>query len=484
MEKNRDTTGDRTVSSRKKRKLPAEERRSEMEKQERPGAQDILACETALILEEKEEKKSVKPPIAADQTDRRFAVIYAVLSFAWVYLMTSDGFAWKFSAFTAVYPVVVLAYLFQKKQKPAKESFFWLAVLLGSGIPYAFYTEMPVLQVIGTVYLGIYWTVAAAGCLMEQGRTSSWVAADSWNSLCVIPFANAACHLRILLGEWKETENGEVRTTSGIRKAGSVLLGLALSIPVLVIVLPMLGSADENFSSFLNSLLDCVSEDLAIFFARLILTVPVCSYLFGVAYGCVNRRRTDRIEKDRIRSVGQELHVLPDLAVQTAYLTVAVCYILFMFFQAKYLFSAFAGILAEMYTYAEYARKGFFELCFVAAFNLMIVFLANTFAGTKTEENRRMRWLNVLFAVLTLLLIATAMSKMLLYIGAYGLTVKRVQTMVFMVWLTVVFLLLILAQRRSVKLIRAAVMSGAGCYALLCILPLETMTETVNRMFF
>lgn len=455
-----------------------------MEKQERPGEQEILACETALILEEKEEKKSEKPIIAADSADRRFAVIYAVLSFVLVYLMTSSGFAWKISAFTVVYPVVVLAYLLEKKQKPTKESFFWLAVLLSSGIPYVFYTEMPVFQVFGTVYISVYWTVAAAGCLLEQGRTSAWVAADSWNSLCVIPFANAACHLRILLGEWKETQNGEVRTTSGIRKAGSVLLGLVLAIPVLAVVLPMLGSADENFGVFLNSLLDCVSEDLAIFFARLILTVPVCAYLFGIAYGCVNRRRTDRIEKDGIRSVGQELHVLPDLAVHTAYLTVAVCYVMFMLFQGKYLFSAFAGIRPEMYTYAEYARKGFFELCFVAAFNLMIVFLANAFARTQTEESRRMRRLNVLFAVLTLLLIATAMSKMLLYIGAYGLTVKRVQTMVFMVWLTVVFLLLILSQRRMVQMIRAAVMSGAGCYALLCVLPLEAMTGTINRMFF
>lgn len=223
-----------------------------MEKQERPGEQEILACETALILEKKEEKKSEKPLIVAEPADRRFAVIYAVLSFVLVYLMTSSGFAWKISAFTAVYPVVVLAYLLEKKQKPTKESFFWLAVLLSSGIPYAFYTEMPVFQVFGTVYISIYWTVAAAGCLLEQGRTSAWVAADSWNSLCVIPFANAACHLRILLGEWKETENGEVRTTSGIRKAGSVLLGLVLAIPVLAVVLPMLGSADENFGIFLN----------------------------------------------------------------------------------------------------------------------------------------------------------------------------------------------------------------------------------------
>lgn len=455
-----------------------------MEKQERPGAQETLACENALILEKKEEKKSEKIPVTADTTDRRFAVIYLVMSFAWVYLMTSSGFAWKFSVFTAVYPVVVFAYLLQKKQKPNVESFFWLAVLMSSGIPYAFYTEMPVIQVLGTMGLGAYWTISAAGCLLENRKTSNWAPADCWNSVCMIPFGNFACHLRVLFGEWKETEDGEIHTTSGIRKAGSILLGLVLAIPVLVIVLPMLGSADEDFNSFLNGLMDYISQDLSTFIGRLILTVPVCAYLFGMSYGCIHRRRTEMIEKESIREMGKEIHTVPDLAVSTAYMTVAACYLLFMFFQGRYLFSAFAGIRPEMYTYAEYARKGFFELCFVASFNLIIFFAANMFAKTHSGDNRMLRIINILFAVLTLLLIGTAMSKMALYIGAYGLTVKRIQTMVFMIWLTAVFLMIIMAQFRKVLLIRAGVMSGAGCYALLCILPLETITAAVNRMYF
>lgn len=49
-----------------------------MEKQERPEAQEILACETALILEEKEEKRE---PIPADGTDFWFAVIYTILGY-------------------------------------------------------------------------------------------------------------------------------------------------------------------------------------------------------------------------------------------------------------------------------------------------------------------------------------------------------------------------------------------------------------------
>lgn len=125
-----------------------------MEKQERSEAQEILACETALILEEKEEKRE---PIPADGTDFWFAVIYTILGYSFAYLLSSGGFAWKFSAFTAGYAVAVLGYLRVKKKTVPRESWFWLAMMLGSGIPYGFYTSRPVLQVLGTMALGAFW---------------------------------------------------------------------------------------------------------------------------------------------------------------------------------------------------------------------------------------------------------------------------------------------------------------------------------------
>ena len=126
-----------------------------MEKQERPEAQEILACETALILEEKEEKRE---PIPADGTDFWFAVIYTILGYSFAYLLSSGGFAWKFSAFTAGYAVAVLGYLRVKKKTVPRESWFWLAMMLGSGIPYGFYTSRPVLQVLGMLTLHASYT--------------------------------------------------------------------------------------------------------------------------------------------------------------------------------------------------------------------------------------------------------------------------------------------------------------------------------------
>ena len=177
------------------------------------------------------------------------------------------------------------------------------------------------------------------------------------------------------------------------------------------------------------------------------------------------------------------MKVVPDIAIQTAILVVCLVYLLFIGLQAKYLFSAFAGIRPEGFTYAEYARRGFFELCDIAVLNLVVLVGANCFSKTRRSENVWLRRGNVLLAVLTLLLIATAMSKMVLYICAYGLTEKRVITMVFMIWLLVVFLMMIIWQYRKLPIVRIAVMTGAVLFCLLCVIPVCDCIGAFNRYF-
>ncbi len=448
-----------------------------MDQQNQPGVQTALASETALISASGRENEEKRPPVPADSTDFWFAVIYTVVGYSLAYLFSSDGFGWKFSVFTAVYALVALSYLFRKKKKIPKESWFWLAMMLGSGLPYGFYTAMPVFQVLGTAALAAYWTLAAGGCLLENDRTSQWAAADFWNGIWRIPFGNFACYFHVLAGGGEKTSQ-----KAGVRKLGAILCGFLLAIPVLLVVLPLLSSADNNFSRLLTGFMDNFSENVLSFVLRAVFSLPVTAYLFGLAYGCVHRRKTDRIRREAVRRTGDRVRMVPDAAVYTALLTISVCYVLFMVLQGQYLFSAFAGIRPEMYTYSEYARKGFFELCGVAAVNLAVLLAANLFTKTDREHNRTLRWLNLLISVLTLLLIGTAASKMVLYISAYGLTIRRIQTMVFMGWLAVVFLLWCAGQREKLPMIRTAVMSGAGLYVLLCVLPLEEIVTVVNAM--
>ena len=94
-----------------------------------------------------------------------------------------------------------------------------------------------------------------------------------------------------------------------------------------------------------------------------------------------------------------------------------------------------------MVSYSSYARRGFFELCFVSLINLAIIICLNLFCKYR-EDGKRPASLKIITCVLsifTILLIATAVSKMVMYIKVYGLTPLRVYTTWFMVLLAVVF---------------------------------------------
>ena len=75
---------------------------------------------------------------------------------------------------------------------------------------------------------------------------------------------------------------------------------------------------------------------------------------------------------------------------------------------------------------------------------------------------------SVLLSAETLLLIVTALSKMVLYIQQYGLTLLRVYTSWFMVLLFIVFAIVIVAQFRRVNLAKALVLAFSICFLLLC----------------
>ena len=149
--------------------------------------------------------------------------------------------------------------------------------------------------------------------------------------------------------------------------------------------------------------------------------------------------------------------------------------------QAKYLFGAFWGALPEGFSYSEYARQGFFELCRVAAINIVILLAANVMSRAQAAENCLLRVCNTALSALTLLLLATAAAKMALYIAAYGLTVKRVLASVFLVWMACVFVCVILRQFRTVALVRVAVFLGAVLFALLCVLPVRSTVHSLAR---
>ncbi|HBQ85310.1 MAG TPA: DUF4173 domain-containing protein, partial [Syntrophomonas sp.] len=128
----------------------------------------------------------------------------------------------------------------------------------------------------------------------------------------------------------------------------------------------------------------------------------------------------------------------------------------------------------------EYARSGFFELCRIAAINLIVLLAANLLGQKQSRKDKALKIFNSLLAIITLVLIATALSKMAMYIGAYGLSMRRLLPCIFMVFLAIICGGVIALQKWSFSITRMAVGVGVVMLCTLCLFDPDSFVAHYN----
>lgn len=100
-------------------------------------------------------------------------------------------------------------------------------------------------------------------------------------------------------------------------------------------------------------------------------------------------------------------------------------------------------------SYAQYARSGFFQLVFVAALVLLLIALTVRFgAPSSVRERHLMQGLVGLLCVLTLVVLASALTRLGLYEETYGFTRLRFFVHLTILWMAAVFAAVMLAGAR------------------------------------
>jgi len=230
----------------------------------------------------------------------------------------------------------------------------------------------------------------------------------------------------------------------------NALLGLVIAVPITAAVCSLLMSADDSFEKIISSVMDDGFMKLVIFAVQLFIGLPVSFYIFSACRASEKKLSKELInDESRQRSL-LSVRFLSSVAGVFSALPVCVLYVIFFFSQLSYYLSAFMNKLpSDTEIYSEYARKGFFELCFVSVINLAIILALNLFCkgndSGSGERPKSVKAMTCVLSVFTLLLISTALSKMLMYIRVYGLTLLRVYTSWFMILLFVLFVSLILS---------------------------------------
>ena len=424
-----------------------------------------------LVLMEKERPLLEKLP--GDRWDHVFAGLYVILGILMWNCLCMENFARGLSMFSILYIITVLAYAGLKKFPITGEKIFWTLILLGISLPYGFYSVFDFGQTLMIFLVAAYWTLVITEGLLWKGQTSSWILLDSWNGLIALPILNFLCQIRLIFQTFSEKREEK-------KDWRMVLLGILISIPALLVIIPILAQADTEFRSLVDTILDALGEDFRILIWRGIVGILLGAFMFGTLYGGVYKRHVK--EEECIRFHEDSVRVfrfVPDIAVLIFGIIVSAVYVLFIGLQARYLFSAFFGILPEAYTYAQYARQGFFELCVIALLNASFLIAMNGCAKTPRRKNRGLLLENGILGALTLLLLTTAASKLGMYIVAYGFTVKRCISSIFLIWLFLVFILVLIYQKKNIPLVRWSVFAGAVFFTLLCVLPVEQIVEWI-----
>jgi hypothetical protein len=155
---------------------------------------------------------------------------------------------------------------------------------------------------------------------------------------------------------------------------------------------------------------------------------------------------------------------------------------IFVALQLRWLFGGADVVLATTgLTVAEYARRGFFELVTVATLVLPLILVTRAVVEDP-EVERQHRRLSLVLLVLLAAIMTSALLRMQLYVGYFGLTTDRLYASALMVWLGIVFLSMALTvlRGRARPFAAATVRSGFVTLFALAVINPDALVARVN----
>jgi hypothetical protein len=255
---------------------------------------------------------------------------------------------------------------------------------------------------------------------------------------------------------------------------GSVVRGAVITLPIVIVFAILLGSADAVFAGYLDNFSGVFDfSGIPTLIARAALLGFLAWITTGIIVVGVARRpvrQSVNADSEQPAEVYEgELDVPlaethPDALaspieknkppafqmgiIESAMLlgSVALLFSAFTLIQFAYFFGGQDNISVEGYTYAEYARRGFFELLAVSVMTLALVLTLDWITVRRNKRHHQIfRSLSVVIVALIMVMILSASQRMELYEDAFGFTHLRVYVHVFILWLGGLFLVFLMS---------------------------------------
>lgn len=226
----------------------------------------------------------------------------------------------------------------------------------------------------------------------------------------------------------------------------SVIRGCFLAVPVVAVFGLLLASADVVLRAELDSVFSTVVPD------SIDEIIGQSILIFMLAWGALVAYKT-MLFTNKSNNLDVWEPTIPEknpwkwinmIEAGVVLVSVILLFVVAVFIQARYLFGGGANISDYGYTYSEYARRGFFEIVAVSFMTMsLVVGLKIITKRDSLQQENYFRGLNASIIGLTLILLVGAFERLSIYVDAYGFTRLRLETRVFIVWLSLLFLVLI-----------------------------------------
>ena len=364
-----------------------------------------------------------KQPKPLSKRDGVFALLYFIASFILVDFGVTKRFHLGFTLSYAFIFALTTVYLYDKSKKPSVFSMLCGVISLFGAATFSLYNNYFINAIMLVLIAGLF-TVYAIGLstAFNFSQGSYKMLFDLFGGVFIQP-------LESISDVFASTK------ASLDKKKGnfSAIIGIAVSIPVLIVIIPLLVKSDAAFEGLVNT----VVKNIGIYLLELAAAVIIFPYAFSYMFG--KRHKEESASKQRTVNVKNRIAVSGCISFLCV---ISVTYLIYLFSQLAYFFSAFEGILPEGYTKSasEFARRGFFEMFAICAINILIISVVTAFSkrskGGKVAASVKI--LSLFISLFSVLLLFTAMQKMKLNISTYGFTRNRLLVSVFMVMMLIV----------------------------------------------
>jgi hypothetical protein len=223
-------------------------------------------------------------------------------------------------------------------------------------------------------------------------------------------------------------------STIGIRATGFVR-GLIIAMPLLLLFGALFAYGDEQFAKW-------ITNAFTFNFADVLLDVVLFAVL-ALFVGGFLRRLVLNSQEPTVPPVQADVRkpiTLGTIELATIFFSLDILFAAFVAIQFRYFFWGTAQVhVAQGLTYAEYARSGFFELTVASALTLPVVLGFHALVPQASAKAKHVfSALSSILIACDLIVLLSAVQRMRLYIGAFGLSELRLFTTAFIIWLAVI----------------------------------------------